>query len=249
MTWAPAFAGATRMGIFIQLGGPEAHENSVESHVIPAKAGIQLSEVDPRLGGGDDGQDFHVYGWTAGPLPLSMTDSDFFTPSEPWGASAALFPLGESDLWTPMGSIGPQKSGRVARCPDALHREAGRAFARRRVMDAQGGQPAPARLPSPRLREARGRVRGSTLPRSFIRTDGPLVRHHSAEGSCQQGEIRLGELVSPLSRRAAIKKPERKGRRSPVPYGTARSPVPDGTAWSPVPDGTGRSFDPSADGR
>jgi hypothetical protein len=30
------------MGIFIQLGGLLAHENSVESHVIPAKAGIQL---------------------------------------------------------------------------------------------------------------------------------------------------------------------------------------------------------------
>jgi len=27
----------------------------------------------------------------------------------------ALSPLGESDLWTPMGSIGPQKSGRVDR--------------------------------------------------------------------------------------------------------------------------------------
>jgi hypothetical protein len=26
-----------------------------------------------------------------------------------------LAPLGESDLWTPMGSIGPQKSGRVLR--------------------------------------------------------------------------------------------------------------------------------------
>jgi hypothetical protein len=38
----------------------------------------------------------------------------------------ALSPLGESDFWTPMGSIGPQKSGRVARRPDALHREAGR---------------------------------------------------------------------------------------------------------------------------
>ncbi len=27
----------------------------------------------------------------------------------------ALSPLGESDFWTPMGSIGPQKSGRVDR--------------------------------------------------------------------------------------------------------------------------------------
>jgi hypothetical protein len=28
---------------------------------------------------------------------------------------SALSPLGDSDLWNPMGSIGPQKSGRVAR--------------------------------------------------------------------------------------------------------------------------------------
>lgn len=34
---------------------------------------------------------------------------------------------GEFDFWTPMGSIGPQKSGRVDRDPDALHRGAGRA--------------------------------------------------------------------------------------------------------------------------
>jgi hypothetical protein len=32
---------------------------------------------------------------------------------------------GESDFWTPMGSIGPQKSGSVDRRPDVLHREAG----------------------------------------------------------------------------------------------------------------------------
>jgi hypothetical protein len=31
---------------------------SVESHVIPAKAGIQIGEVDPRLRGGDDGLTF-----------------------------------------------------------------------------------------------------------------------------------------------------------------------------------------------
>jgi hypothetical protein len=30
------------MGIFIQLGGPQAHDNSVEGHAIPAKAGIQF---------------------------------------------------------------------------------------------------------------------------------------------------------------------------------------------------------------
>jgi hypothetical protein len=35
-------------------GGPQAHENSVESHVIPAKAGIQfLPDMGPRLRGGD----------------------------------------------------------------------------------------------------------------------------------------------------------------------------------------------------
>jgi len=32
----------------------------------------------------------------------------------------ALSPLGESDFWTPMGSIGPQKSGRVARSRRSL---------------------------------------------------------------------------------------------------------------------------------
>jgi hypothetical protein len=42
-TWTPAYAGVTRMGIFIQLGGPKAHENSVESHVIPAQAGIHTT--------------------------------------------------------------------------------------------------------------------------------------------------------------------------------------------------------------
>jgi hypothetical protein len=40
--WTPACAGAARVGIFIESGGPQAHENSVESHVIPAQAGIQL---------------------------------------------------------------------------------------------------------------------------------------------------------------------------------------------------------------
>ena len=53
-TWAPASAGATRMGIFIKLGGPQVHGDSVEGHVIPAKAGIQfLRGVDPRWRGGD----------------------------------------------------------------------------------------------------------------------------------------------------------------------------------------------------
>jgi len=54
LTWAPASAGATRMGIFIKLGGPQVHGSSVESHVIPAKAGIQfLPDMDPRFRGGD----------------------------------------------------------------------------------------------------------------------------------------------------------------------------------------------------
>jgi hypothetical protein len=52
---------ATRM-TFISPGGPKAHGNSVESHVIPAKlvlresggAGIRfLLDMDPRLRGGD----------------------------------------------------------------------------------------------------------------------------------------------------------------------------------------------------
>ena len=52
-TWTPACAGVTRR-IFISSGGPNAHGNSVESHVIPAKAGIHfLPNVDPRLRGGD----------------------------------------------------------------------------------------------------------------------------------------------------------------------------------------------------
>ena len=52
--WTPAFAGLTTPVIFTQSGGPEAHGNSVESHVIPAKAGIQfLPDMDPRFRGGD----------------------------------------------------------------------------------------------------------------------------------------------------------------------------------------------------
>jgi hypothetical protein len=40
--------------IFIPSGGPKAHGNSVESHVIPAKAGIQfLADMEPRFRGGD----------------------------------------------------------------------------------------------------------------------------------------------------------------------------------------------------
>jgi hypothetical protein len=32
--------------------------SAVESHVIPAKAGIQIAQVDPRLRGGDEGPTF-----------------------------------------------------------------------------------------------------------------------------------------------------------------------------------------------
>jgi hypothetical protein len=40
---------------------------SVESDVIPAKAGIQFpSDMDPRLRGGDV-LNFHFYGWASGP--------------------------------------------------------------------------------------------------------------------------------------------------------------------------------------
>jgi hypothetical protein len=54
----------------------------------------------------------------------------------------ALSPLGESDFWTPLGSIGPHKPGRVARrrCfrqpgPRTVRRRAGRA--------GLGNQPSP----------------------------------------------------------------------------------------------------------
>ena len=36
----------------------DASLRSVGSHVIPAQAGIQLGEVDPRLGGGDEDSTF-----------------------------------------------------------------------------------------------------------------------------------------------------------------------------------------------
>jgi hypothetical protein len=65
-TWTPACAGVTR-SIFISSGGPKAHEDSVEDHVIPAKAGIHfLPDVDPRLRGGDE-KHFHFLGWAKGP--------------------------------------------------------------------------------------------------------------------------------------------------------------------------------------
>ena len=48
-TWTPACAGVTTL-IFIPSGGPQAHGNSVESHVIPAKAGIHLTWVPAFAG-------------------------------------------------------------------------------------------------------------------------------------------------------------------------------------------------------
>jgi UDPglucose--hexose-1-phosphate uridylyltransferase len=48
------------------LGTLDQLRRSVESHVIPAKAGIQMPEVDPRLRGGDEGSTFISKG---GPQP------------------------------------------------------------------------------------------------------------------------------------------------------------------------------------
>jgi hypothetical protein len=51
---APFFIARFWQWTFIASGGPKAHENSVESHVIPAKAGIQfLPDMDPRFRGGE----------------------------------------------------------------------------------------------------------------------------------------------------------------------------------------------------
>jgi hypothetical protein len=58
-------------------------------------------------------------------------------------APLPLSPLGESDLWTPMGPMGPQKSGRVDRRPDALHREAGRVRGFLPSCSPAGASPAP----------------------------------------------------------------------------------------------------------
>jgi hypothetical protein len=96
---------------------------------------------------------------------------------------------------------------RVDRRPDALHRDVGRAFARRTVMDAQGAHPATARLPpcgpepsgggpSPRLREARRRARGSagllTLsPRPLGGEGVPLSRCTSSGGGRVRGSAGL----------------------------------------------------------
>jgi hypothetical protein len=45
----------------------DASLRSVQSHVIPAKAGIQfLLDMDPRLRGGDE-KDFHFLEWAKGP--------------------------------------------------------------------------------------------------------------------------------------------------------------------------------------
>jgi hypothetical protein len=50
---------------------PRSPENR-PMRVIPAKAGIYPlpRDVDPRLRGGDEGRDFHVYGWAASPWAL-----------------------------------------------------------------------------------------------------------------------------------------------------------------------------------
>ena len=56
------------------------------------------------------------------------------------------------------GSCPVPRGERVARRPDAIHGEAGRAFARRRVMDTQGGQCATAG------RRVRGQFRGEKEP-------------------------------------------------------------------------------------
>jgi hypothetical protein len=76
------------------------------------------------------------------------------------------------------------------------------------------------------------------MPMSFIRRDGPQAHDHTIEGSCQQGEIRLGQFLSPPERAHGDKEIGKKRRREP---GTR-------CHWAePVPDGTGRSFDPSVD--
>jgi hypothetical protein len=73
---SPLDSGRDARGTNIPSSAEEG--DSVESHVIPAKlvlrggggAGIHL-HVDPRFRGGDDGCDFHVYRWAAGPCALS----------------------------------------------------------------------------------------------------------------------------------------------------------------------------------
>ena len=49
---------------------------------------------------------------------------------------------------------------------------------------------------------------------TFIRMGGPQAFDHSAVNSCQQAGVGLSEFPRRLSRRTAIKRPERKGRRS-----------------------------------
>jgi hypothetical protein len=45
VTWAPAFAGATGVRIFIPSGGPQAHGNSVESHVAKKRKFLVFRQV------------------------------------------------------------------------------------------------------------------------------------------------------------------------------------------------------------
>jgi len=56
-----------------ERSGRDSSLHSIESHVIPAKAGIHFAEVDPRFRGGDDSYDFHLCAWTAGPRALGRT--------------------------------------------------------------------------------------------------------------------------------------------------------------------------------
>jgi hypothetical protein len=47
---APAYERVTAAVILVSSGGPKAHEYSVESHVVPAKAGIQRAWVPAYAG-------------------------------------------------------------------------------------------------------------------------------------------------------------------------------------------------------
>jgi hypothetical protein len=77
-----------------------------------------------------------------------------------------LFGLVQTPAFSPLGE-------RVGRRPDALHREAGRAFARRRVMDAQGAKPG----------TARRRVRGSRVNSGMVASEvRPELRHVCVRG-------------------------------------------------------------------
>jgi hypothetical protein len=94
---------------------------------------------------------------------------------------------------------------------------AGRAFARPRITDAQGTQPATARLVSPRLREARRRVRGHSAPapqkanrskqlpsNRQASLPGNALNHHQpgsdkSGGAAKSGFIRSQTVNNPLA--------------------------------------------------